>query len=299
MTKAYNRSLSFIIPCYNCQDNILLLLQNISKQFSDSLELVLVNDGSTDDTKKIISQFIKENPHLNINFFSGKNQGAAKARQKGLDLAKGEYIFFIDADDEIASDFVSTVSEAIKENPDMIYFSSVMKEIASGKEHYKVKFDKDEVFTDHNAFLKRQLEHRNYTAAVWTYVFRKSLLVESGAHFTDRKVHEDHLFTIALIAHSKKIMGLSKTLYTQIRSTGSLTTSKKKPEYAADRYVAYKECYNYMKTFFNHQVLQLYKTWSLEHCNIVWNEILPGKMNKLNFGYIKFFLSEWSYILKK
>ena len=254
--------LSIIIPCYNCEGNIGILLNIIKKQLSNQIQLVLINDGSHDGTNDIIVSFIKENPSINIDYIDSDNKGAAKAREIGLEYAKGNYIFFCDSDDEISEKFVSVFLELSQKKPDMIYFSS---NILYSKHHKvaKVSFSENHLEKDSNNVLNYLLKRNQWSAAVWTYIFRKDLIKKTKACFTQRKVHEDHLFTLRLLSGSNLISICNTELYQQKMTPGSLTKSPKKLSYFIERYIAYKEARNEMVGKFNEENIMLYDRWSI------------------------------------
>src|SRR5690606_31026497 len=135
-------------------------------------------------------------------------------------------------------------------------------------------------------FLKGQLKRHCWSAAVWTYAFRKNLVIDSGAYFTDRTAHEDHLFSILLVAKSRKIRIISEVLYTQLITFGSLTNSKKTKRYSIDRYRAYKECEKIMPNYFDKEVLHSYKRWSLQQVYQIWRELYPRKLGFIGLGLL-------------
>ncbi|MCU5774543.1 glycosyltransferase [Erwiniaceae bacterium BAC15a-03b] len=256
--------LSIVIPCYNCAGNILSLLESFWRQRNPLLEVILINDGSRDASEAVIKSFIASHRQGNFNLYTTVNGGAAAARSRGMAMARGEYLFFCDADDAVAPDFVITVLEKIALRPDLLYFSSVRVHGRGAQQRIsdKIFFAEDRVWSDADGFLRWQLERKAWTAAVWTYVFRRQLAQDSYACFTPRKSHEDHLFTLRLIAHAAKIMVISKRLYFQYITAGSLTHSVKNGQYINDRLSAFQEARKYMLQKFSQQSVALYSEWS-------------------------------------
>lgn len=257
--------LSIVIPCYNCEDNILGLLSVIP--YHQDVEVILVDDGSKDNTKSVIENYIRSLGLLhNIHFFSKKNEGAAKTRQFGLNKSKGDYVFFCDADDYLVSNFFNSILSKINASaPDIIYFNSL---VATNLDNYtkylfKVKFNNEITYSDPNMFLTQQLKNNCWTAAVWTFVFKKSLVSLGGAYFTSRKAHEDHMFVISLLYSAKNIHIINKILYVQKVTIGSLTNSAKDWNYIYQRYIAYIEIKDKFNSKINEQTMDLYTKWSL------------------------------------
>ncbi len=237
--------ISIIIPCYNCSSNITKLLNSFPE--GSEFEFILVNDGSTDDTLYFIDDYINYS-NKNIKLLNIQNVGAAQARTLGLQNSSGDYIFFCDSDDTIFSDNILFYFELIKkEKPDLLCFSSIMYNKGESKKTDKVSFDEQMFFSNPDKFLHHRLSNNNYTAAVWTYIFSKELLINSNAKFTNRKAHEDHFFTLSLISHSKKILCNPNLLYIQNITPGSLTNSTKNKMYLLSRLEAFIESLSILK----------------------------------------------------
>lgn len=258
--------LSIIVPCYNAGSAITSLLHVIAAQLSDDCELVLVNDGSTDDTSARIQAFIAQEAHgRQILLKETSNAGAARARATGLELARGAFVFFCDSDDLIGADFITHVRKQLALHPhmDLMFFSSNM--VADGDDRLvpiasKVAYAQAREFAQGGALLTHHLRQGMYTAAVWTFVARRMLIVESGAAFTDRTAHEDHLFTLKLIMSARSIVAIPEVLYRQKVRMGSLTNSTKNALYIIERIAAYQEADRFLRTV--DAPRRLYGKWS-------------------------------------
>jgi len=104
--------LSIIIPAYNTADFILKILNELVKQKTDEVEIIVVNDGSTDNTKETLDGFEHKDK---LRIFHTENKGVSEARNKGIDEAKGEYITYIDSDDMISEDYMKTILAKCKQ----------------------------------------------------------------------------------------------------------------------------------------------------------------------------------------
>ncbi|HBV7137893.1 TPA: glycosyltransferase, partial [Klebsiella pneumoniae] len=259
--------LSIIIPCYNCAERINKLLMQIYPQVedNDNVEVILVNDGSTDNTKDVISAFLQNNDSNKFLLITTQNKGAAAAREKGLEFATGEYVFFCDSDDLISHKFVQTILSVCETCADVIYFSSEI--ISSGQNYHKIAdkvlFEDNISFTSPDDFLLHQLKHGYWTAAVWTYVFKRSIAVSQHITFSSRRAHEDHLFTAKIILNAKQIICLKDTLYFQILTLGSLTNSKKNLRYISERYLSFVQARELLKGRCKKKTIFHYEIWSL------------------------------------
>lgn len=255
--------LSVIIPCYNCAAWIDRLLCDIAKQLVANVEVVLINDGSTDDTELVINRFMEQYPNFPIDFISTLNQGAARARSVGLERARGDYVVFCDSDDSIAANFLQSILNATDGSPDLIYYSCAVRD-QLGREQHKVHHKHARILEDPSEFLIQQLKLGMWTAAVWTFAFRRRLAEQVGAVFTPRKAHEDHLFSLRLLGSASRISIIPDTLYIQNVTIGSLTNSRKSLDYVSQRYQAYLEACCDVTRLFNRAAFVQYRFWSVK-----------------------------------
>lgn len=113
--------ISVIIPIYNTGDSAVKLLNKLTKQSYENLEIICVDDGSKDGSFDLVSEFIRQsklkNKNLNMTILRQKNQGAAGARNLGLKKASGEYVTFIDSDDEVKKTHVEVLLKSLEKDP--------------------------------------------------------------------------------------------------------------------------------------------------------------------------------------
>lgn len=125
----FNGLISIIIPVYNCEKNIMKLLTSLQNQTYKKLEVLIINDGSSDNTQKICEMYCKKD--LRFKVFNKKNGGVSSARNYGLDYATGEYVVFIDADDNIADTCLEKLILS-KNNGDLI-IGTIVSMLSNGK----------------------------------------------------------------------------------------------------------------------------------------------------------------------
>ena len=113
--------ISVIIPIYNTGDSAVKLLNKLTKQSYENLEIICVDDGSKDGSFNLVSEFIRQsklkNKNLNMTILRQKNQGAAGARNLGLKKASGEYVTFIDSDDEVKKTHIEDLLKSLEKEP--------------------------------------------------------------------------------------------------------------------------------------------------------------------------------------
>jgi len=108
-----------VLPLYNEEDNIPECLMRFKHQLNENIQLVIVDDGSTDNTKKIVSDFIFENYANNFELITKENEGAARARLLGIENAKSDFIVFIDCDDAIDDEAIKIAMSEFNNNVDL------------------------------------------------------------------------------------------------------------------------------------------------------------------------------------
>ena len=110
--------ITIIIPCYNCEKYIKKCVESILNQTYQNIEIILINDGSTDNTDAVIN-LIMENT-TNIVYINKENTGVSDTRNVGINEATGDYIMFIDSDDFIEHNYINEFVKGAKDNPDLI-----------------------------------------------------------------------------------------------------------------------------------------------------------------------------------
>ncbi|WP_339916543.1 glycosyltransferase family 2 protein [Yeosuana marina] len=218
--------LSIIIPLFNAEAYIYkciesLLNQNIS---FDTYEIIVVNDGSTDKSEHIVRSFCEE--YKNLILINQRNKGNGAARNRGVDAAKGEYLYFIDSDDYLASNVIFQLLNLADEyDLDMIGFDSQVTS-SSNLDESKGKFIKTNLKpTNGIEFIKKN----NYKAEVWWYFVKKSFYKRCGIKFYEKRFVQDSYITTTLLLKSNKILYVPIDAHRYRKHENSITknTSRK------------------------------------------------------------------------
>ncbi|EME3979688.1 glycosyltransferase family 2 protein [Vibrio alginolyticus] len=213
--------LSIIVPVYNVKDYLdecltSLLVQSI-KEEDINYEVLVINDGSSDGSELIAQNFCER--YSNFHFFSQKNQGQAVARNFAIQCAKGDYIAFVDSDDYVSNDFVTSIYECCRVNkPDLLYFD---RTLFFGDDSHEV------IYPNFNGKLEEYPEMINMVnLSACNKVFLKDLLLSSEVKFPEGVIYEDFPFVIYSMLNAKKITKCERTLYyVRTRRPGSTTTN--------------------------------------------------------------------------
>lgn len=212
---------SIIMPVYNGEKYIKEAIESIINQTYSNWELLIVDDGSTDNTASIIKEFNDSR----IKYMYQKNQGPSAARNKGLDLAEGNYIAFIDADDMYVNEKLEKQVAYLEENSDVdIVYNDIKVIDESTEEHYLLKSEGG--YSNGNDFLAMLL-FRQIIPAPHTILCRRRCF-ENGVRYNSYYLHaEDYDLTLRL-AKSNKFGHLSGTLYICRRHEKNLTNNHQK-----------------------------------------------------------------------
>lgn len=206
--------ISIITPVNNSQKYLYKYLNNIYKQSYINIEIICIDDGSTDNSLKMLKQYARKDTRVEI--ITQKNQGAAVARNLGLSVAKGKYVIFLDSDDYFEPDLIeASVAKAEKFSADMVIFKAEAFDDVTGKTsplndrisklkeyQYKTFCYKDMPEDIFNSFL----------IAPWNKLYRKSFLDKYGLKFQNVKRTNDLFFTSQTLITAKRIVLLDKVL---------------------------------------------------------------------------------------
>lgn len=239
--------ISIIVPIYNSEKNLERCIESVLGQSEKDLELLLINDGSTDDSFKICQFY--ESRDTRVHVINKKNEGVSAARNTGILYAKGEYIQFVDSDDYLEADMCRSLLSAVEESgADMaicgfhhIYGERVVK-----------KVPETEKVLNREAFAKEflRLYEQGFLNMPWNKLYKKDLI--SDYFEEDLSLGEDLLFNLSYLENTGNIAVISKPLYFYIQERGKATLSSKKRE---DK-LEIAECICKATESFYHNVLQ-------------------------------------------
>lgn len=199
---------SVIVPVYNAEKYLSDCVESILNQFYKDFELILINDGSKDRSGQICDHFAERDSRVIV--IHRENEGVSKARNAGLEIARGEYVAFCDCDDQYDQNYLLCMMDAIKKNgADMVICNYWYK-----KDHLcTVPFSGGlSRMISKEALYQRIFLSNEIGGFVWNKLFRSELL--EGIHFQeDMKICEDTYFVTAAMMRASKIYYLCKPLY--------------------------------------------------------------------------------------
>lgn len=242
-------SISVVIAAYNVQDYIIETMDSLFGQTYPATEIVIINDGSTDETIPLVIS--KYGNSSNIKIISQENQGVGAARLAGFNAATGDYVFFCDPDDVVSVELFDGFRKAVLENADieLYYFSKRSFVDTDGQREYlrRDTAASREGWFDTGAELFEDLMLSNkYKATTWQYIFKKSITERFDVGFKGR-AHEDQLFSMNVYMHSKLTYAVKADRYFQRVRQGSLTNSVKDEHHVLTSYDAYRDALTVLK----------------------------------------------------
>lgn len=202
--------ISVVVPVYNAEKYLVKCLDSIINQTYKNIEIVLVNDGSTDESLKIINSYKKKYKNK-IVVIDKKNEGQGIARNEGIKISKGEYLTFIDSDDYVDKNMLFDMLDmAINLNADIVYTNSMYEDINNNVIEKKSELNTDVV--------------KNYIltqSGPCSKLVKKNLIVENNLYFPKLRAYEDIAIVPVWALYTKKIAMLNKSYYFYLIHNGS------------------------------------------------------------------------------
>ena len=210
---------SLVIPVYNVAPYIKDSLLSALGQTFESIEFIIVDDCSTDKSMGIVYEVLESHPRKNdvVIVHHKQNEGLSSARNSGLAEASGDYVFFLDSDDEILPDCIEKHFDAIR-NTDAQFTVSNFR-LVGGKSFHNVKVKNDVVnIVPLAAFFKRK-----YSVSAWNKLYRKDFLQKYNLYFQNSILYEDILWSYQVAALAKNIAFVDGAYYLYKLRKGSIT----------------------------------------------------------------------------
>lgn len=184
---------SVIIIAYNVENYISKCIKSVEKQNYKNLEIIVVDDGSTDETPKVVQSMSLKDKRIRL--FCKKNGGPSSARNYGLDVSKGKYILFVDGDDYVAEDYVSYLYKLITKSNSEFAFS---KNLFSSRKQQQITKDKIEILTPEQTTALLM----STTVVVGSYnkIYSAALLRENKIRFNEKLFYGEGLFFITTVS---------------------------------------------------------------------------------------------------
>ena len=212
--------ISVIIPVYNVEKYLRECLDSVINQTLKDIEIICINDGSTDGSIKILEEFAQKDSRIIV--INQENQGQGTARNKGIDIASGEYIAFLDPDDFIDLDTFEVVYNRFKEtNVDIVQFDyQTCEENGTFKEYHtlskEIKKFLNFKLKDNQIFCLGEFKQKEFVKTrlcATDKIYNSSLIKQNNIRFAPTKNGEDHIVSIGATLLAQKILYINKYFY--------------------------------------------------------------------------------------
>lgn len=231
----YKTLISVIIPVYQVEDFIKQCIESVILQKVDekNLEIILVDDGSYDSCPQICDDYASKYNFIQV--IHKENGGLSDARNVGLEVARGEYVFFVDSDDYISFQMYTEVLPIIqKYHPDVITFDGRVFNESQKTSHIRntnliVHAKKNSnILVTGKDFIRNEIRQtNNFHCVVWLNIYRREYLLTNNFYFIKGILHEDEAWTPRVILTAESIYYTSSVLYYYRKREGSITTESR------------------------------------------------------------------------
>ena len=297
---------SIIVAAYNIEDYIKRCMYSIVNQTFKDIEIIVVNDGSTDNTLNIINDFAKNDARIKV--INKKNGGLIEARKSGLEIASGEYILFLDGDDWLHLEAIEKLyKEAKKDNFDIVLYNFYL---AYDNNKLEEKSSFEEIVKHEDDYLKLSLTGQ-IGANIWAKFLKRKFLIDNNIEFVKNITYaEDVATTNLLFMYSPKVSTIDENLHYYYQRENSVTKVVDEKVFDIPKalefiksnlekqglYEKYKEEFEYLcyKHIYFYQIIsstnyidihrQLDKIWRSKNIDIRNNKYFIEIKNKMTKG---------------
>lgn len=282
---------SVIIPIYNSQNYLEECLNSVIQQSLQDLEIICINDGSTDNSAKILEKFAQKDSRIKV--INQTNRGVSVARNYGIQIATGEYISFVDSDDYLDLDYFEKLYCSAKEHDADLSAGSILR-FKGKKKKYLVKQTKEIITSNiQRKYKLLKLPHWSFSCGK---IYRAKALKESGILFKEGVFYEDIVF-INMLVHklSKLVVVPNATYYYRIHSSSITNSTTPKhlydAKYAAIEIQNFVQVQNTLKGVGKHWYSEVLK--EIKFLNLsIFKEILYGSFIQYRLFNFPIFLKE-------
>lgn len=305
LRKGKPMDISIIVPVYNGEKYLAPLLDDICAIQKFSLEVLLVDDGSTDRSRDLIEEYKKRDDR--IQYFYKENGGIVSARNYGLERASGEYLFFSDQDDRLDAAVLEKAVERLKEhNADMLFFSTRCF-TDGGKEWACDTVTEEGLYGEReigDIFIRKlvtrytEKEVISYIGHLWTVVVRRQLVTENHISFKRFiAIDDDLFFVLDCLDHAKRLLTLKETGYFWRQNPASRTRNHSHTKDQAQKmknYYTYRTEVLLRHNICNTEDLERYYIGVKQEfmLNLLDNEAMPGAKIRKAAALLKNYLQK-------
>lgn len=238
----YDKGISVIIPVFNVEKYLEKMIMSVCNQTFKYIDIIIVNDGSTDGSKDIINKYL--NRYSNIKYIEQKNLGVSVARNNALNSIKREYTLFLDSDDYLEHNMLEIMYNKAKEVDADITICGFRKVYQNSYEDYIFKVNENKIYSGNEVCdMMLKIEIYGY---LWNKMFRSEQIIKNKIYFEPNRLVEDWAPVFKQISIAKKIIFINKVLY-YYRQRENSSIRQKTLKKVEDYNLAVKDIVNYIK----------------------------------------------------
>lgn len=223
---------SIIIPIYNVENYLIRCLESVNDQTFEDFEVILLNDGSTDRSGQIAKEYCETHPRFL--YFEHTNIGLGPSRNRGIELATGEYMMFVDSDDYLKVDAIENLLESIQSTMADLSCGNFEMVFDNHTDNYPIKAIKKNESINLESLSLQDFAKKYYLTGVhgyhcWTKIYRRKFIIDNGILFGDNNeiFAEDNHFLLELILKKPKISYINDIVYNYYQRSTSIMNSYK------------------------------------------------------------------------
>ncbi len=217
--------ISIIVPVYKVENELDRCVQSLMKQTYKNIEIILVDDGSPDQCPKLCEQYAKEDERIRV--IHKKNGGLSDARNAGLNLARGEYVLYVDSDDYIEVDSCERLINATSEEQvDIVVGNAIMEKSNSYEKMIHSATPAGEIYSAKD-FIEKAVRASQWYAPSWLNMYRRDFLLQNKLFFKVGIYFEDMQMLPRVFLRAKKVACIDGVFYHYIVRENSIMTSEK------------------------------------------------------------------------
>lgn len=232
--------ISVIIPVYNVEKYLEECVNSVLAQTYKNIEIILVDDGSTDSSGKLCDKFKEQNSTVQV--IHQKNAGLSDARTAGLNLATGKYAYFLDSDDYISDDALEKLCMIAENDSSDIVFFDAHSFLDESDEEIKQNYKRKNVYKTKSGIeiFEEMQKNGEFHSSVPLMFIRREFLSENNISFISGIYYEDMAFTFEALCLAETVSQCAESFYFRRYRKDSIMTSKKNRKYFDSTVVLYK-----------------------------------------------------------
>lgn len=233
MGVTFEMKVSIVVPVYNVENYLKRCIESIINQTYQKIEIILVNDGSTDSSPEICNEFARMDNRIRV--IHQKNVGLSGARNTGINEATGNYIYFIDSDDYVKNNTIESLISLAREKKCDVVIGNGLRITGDNSNPIKKEFKKSDFDLMHGIdYLVKAIQRDTYIACAWLNLYSLELIKKNQLYFKTGILHEDEEWTPRVLLHAKRVSVSDEYNYMYVIRENSITTKGNRRKNAID-----------------------------------------------------------------